>query len=101
MYNRYIPAPDGSYKKQTIPDCPPPCSQPQEQQKPPCPPPRPPEPPAGPVGGKSIGDFLGQLLPAGFDTEDLIVVLPLLLMSGNCDSGPNMPPITMLIYLFL
>ena len=101
MYNRCIPAPDGSYKKQTIPDCPPPCSQPQEQQKPPCPPPRPPEPPAGPVGGKSIGDFLGQLLPAGFDTEDLIVVLLLLLMSGNCDSGPNMPLITMLIYLFL
>ena len=101
MYNRYIPAPDGSYKKQTIPDCPPPCSQQQEQQKPPCPPPRPPEPPAGPVGGKSIGDFLGQLLPAGFDTEDLIVVLLLLLMSGNCDSGPNMPLITMLIYLFL
>lgn len=101
MYNRYTPAPDGSYKKQTIPDCPPPCSQPQEQQKPPCPPPRPPEPPAGPVGGKSIGDFLGQLLPAGFDTEDLIVVLLLLLMSGNCDSGPNMPLITMLIYLFL
>lgn len=101
MYNRYIPTPDGSYKKQTIPDCPPPCSQQQEQQKPPCPPPRPPEPPAGPVGGKSIGDFLGQLLPAGFDTEDLIVVLLLLLMSGNCDSGPNMPLITMLIYLFL
>lgn len=101
MYNRYIPTPDGSYKKQTIPDCPPPCSQPQEQQKPPCPPPRPPEPPAGPVGGKSIGDFLGQLLPAGFDTEDLIVVLLLLLMSGNCDSGPNMPLVTMLIYLFL
>ena len=53
------------------------------------------------MGGKSIGDFLGQLLPAGFDTEDLIVVLLLLLMSGNCDSGPNMPLITMLIYLFL
>ena len=101
MYNRYIPAPDGSYKKQTIPDCPPPCSEPQEQQKPPCPPPRPPEPPTGPVGGKSIGDFLGQLLPAGFDTEDLIVVLLLLLMSGNCDSGHDMPLITMLIYLFL
>ena len=101
MYNRYIPTPDGSYKKQTIPDCPPPCSEPQEQQKPPCPPPRPPEPPTGPVGGKSIGDFLGQLLPAGFDTEDLIVVLLLLLMSGNCDSGPNMPLVTMLIYLFL
>ena len=101
MYNRYIPTPDGSYKKQTSPDCPPPCSEPQEQQKPPCPPPRPPEPPTGPVGGKSIGDFLGQLLPAGFDTEDLIVVLLLLLMSGNCDSGPNMPLITMLIYLFL
>ena len=88
MYNRYIPAPDGSYKKQTIPDCPPPCPQKQER-------------PAVPCGGERIGDFLGRLLPAGFDTEDLMVVLLLLLMSGNCGSGPNMPLITMLIYLFL
>ena len=101
MYNRYIPAPDGSYKKQTIPDCPPPCPQKQEQGKPPCPPQKPPERPAVPCGGERIGDFLGRLLPAGFDTEDLMVVLLLLLMSGNCGSGPNMPLITMLIYLFL
>ena len=57
--------------------------------------------PAVPCGGERIGDFLGRLLPAGFDTEDLMVVLLLLLMSGNCGSGPNMPLITMLIYLFL
>lgn len=25
MYNRYIPTPDGSYKKQSMPDCTPPC----------------------------------------------------------------------------
>ena len=101
MYNRYIPAPDGSYKKQTIPDCSPPCPQKQEQGKPPCPPQKPPEQPAVPCGGESIGNFLGRLLPAGFDTEDLMVVLLLLLMSGNGGSGPNMPLITMLIYLFL
>ena len=101
MYNRYIPTPDGSYKKQSMPDCTPPCPEPPGPKKPPGPPPKPPEPPTAPCGGKSIGDFLGQLLPAGFDTEDLIVVLLLLLMSGNCDSGPNMPLITMLIYLFL
>ena len=101
MYNRYIPAPDGSYKKQTIPDCPAPCPQKQEQGKPLCPPKKPPEQPAVPCGGESIGNFLGRLLPAGFDTEDLMVVLLLLLMSGNCGSGPNMPLITMLIYLFL
>ena len=62
---------------------------------------KPPEKPAVPCGGERIGDFLGRLLPAGFDTEDLMVVLLLLLMSGNCGSGPNMPLITMLIYLFL
>ena len=50
---------------------------------------------------QDAGSFLRQLLPKDFCTEDLIVVLLLLLMSGNCDSGPNMPLITMLIYLFL
>ena len=71
MYNRYIPAPDGTYKKHSISD-------------PPRPPTPPPEPPQfhKPSGNGNIGHFLGNLLPAGLDTEDLIVVLLLLLISG-------------------
>lgn len=90
MYNRYIPAPDGTYKKHSISD-------------PPCPPTPPPEPPKfhKPSGNGNIGHFLGNLLPAGLDTEDLIVVLLLLLISGDCKGGSNTALITMLIYLFL
>ena len=90
MYNRYIPAPDGPYKKHSISD-------------PPCPPTPPPEPPQfhKPSGNGNIGHFLGNLLPAGLDTEDLIVVLLLLLISGDCKDGSNTALITMLIYLFL
>ena len=90
MYNRYIPAPDGTYKKHSISDSP-------------CPPAPPPEPPKfhKPSGNGNIGHFLGNLLPAGLDTEDLIVVLLLLLISGDCKDGSNTALITMLIYLFL
>lgn len=90
MYNRYIPAPDGTYKKHSI-------------SAPPCPPTPPPEPPQfhKPSGNGNIGHFLGNLLPAGLDTEDLIVVLLLLLISGDCKDGSNTALITMLIYLFL
>ena len=90
MYNRYIPAPDGTYKKHSISD-------------PPRPPTPPPEPPQfhKPSGNGNIGHFLGNLLPAGLDTEDLIVVLLLLLISGDCKDGSNTALTTMLIYLFL
>lgn len=90
MYNRYIPAPDGTYKKHSVSD-------------PPCPPTPPPEPPKfhKPSGSGNIGHFLGNLLPAGLDTEDLIVVLLLLLISGDCKNGSNTALTTMLIYLFL
>ena len=90
MYNRYIPAPDGTYKKHSISD-------------PPCPPTPPPEPPQfhTPSGNGNIGHFLGNLLPAGLDTEDLIVVLLLLLISGDCKDGSNTALITKRIYLFL
>lgn len=94
MYNRYIPGPDGRYQKEHVPEFPP---MPPPGPKMPVPPPPPPSPP----GGKNIGTFLGNLLPGGLDTEDLIVVLLLLLMSENSTESPNMPLITMLIYLFL
>ena len=94
MYNRYIPGPDGRYQKEHIPDFSP---VPPPGPKTPVPPPPSPSPP----GGKNIGAFFGNLLPGGLDTEDLIVVLLLLLMSENSTESPNMPLITMLIYLFL
>ena len=80
MYNRYIPAPDGTYKKHSV-------SEPPTFHK--------------PSGSGNIGHFLGNLLPAGLDTEDLIVVLLLLLISGDCKDGSNTALTTMLIYLFL
>ena len=92
MYNRYIPTEDGSFRRQSLPDGPQPLSQP------PAPPP-PPSPPRKPAEG--AGSFLGGLLPRGLDTEDLIVVLLLLLMSENCTDTPNTALVTMLIYLFL
>ena len=89
MYNRYIPAPDGTYKKHSVSD-------------PPCPPTPPPEPPKfhKPSGSGNIGHFLGNLLPAGLDTEDLIVVLLLLLISGDCKDGSNTALTTMLICFY-
>lgn len=93
MYNRYIPGPDGRYQKERVPDLPSPSMPPLGQ--------KPPGPPPVAAGGKNIGAFFGNLLPGSLDTEDLIVVLLLLLMSENSSESPNMPLITMLIYLFL
>lgn len=90
MYNRYIPTEDGSFRRQSLPDGPQPMS------PPPAPPPSSPRKPV-----ENAGSFLGGLLPRGLDTEDLIVVLLLLLMSENCTDTPNTALITMLIYLFL
>lgn len=95
MYNRYIPSPDGTYQKQSVPDRPPP------KPMPPGPPPEPPRPPRPPEAPTPIGSFLQHLLPEGLDTEDLIVVLLLLLMSGDGQGSGNTALITLLIYLFL
>lgn len=92
MYNRYIPAPDGSYQKHSIPDTPKPAPPPKPE------PEKPKKPPEYP---KQIGPFLSGLLPEGLDTEDLIVVLLLLLMSGDQKGGSNTAMTTLLIYLFL
>ena len=42
-----------------------------------------------------------NLLPADFDTGDLIVVLLLLLMSGDCQEDQNWALLTLVLYLFL
>ena len=92
MYNRYIPTEDGSFRRQRLPDGPEPGVQPPSQPPPPPPPRR---------EAENAASFLGHLLPRGLDTEDLIVVLLLLLMSESCTDTPNTALVTMLIYLFL
>lgn len=49
----------------------------------------------------NVGSFLKGLLPNNFDTEDLIVVLLLLLMSGSTRSDHNAALLTLAIYLFM
>ncbi len=41
------------------------------------------------------------MLPADFDTEDLMIVLLLLLMSGQCREDQNTALLTLGLYLFL
>jgi len=48
-----------------------------------------------------LGNFWGNLLPRGFDTGDLIVVLLLLLMASDCADEQNTALLTLALYLFL
>ena len=48
-----------------------------------------------------ISGFLKQLLPKNFDTEDLLIILLLLLMSGDCQEDQNTALLTLGIYLFM
>ena len=105
MYNRYIPQPDGSYRRNRI----------QDPQRPASPAPQQPvqEPsPVTPNGGSpqrrrlpsaphSAGSFLRQLLPGNLDTEDLLVIVLLLLMAGDCEEDRNTALLTLALYLFL
>jgi hypothetical protein len=45
--------------------------------------------------------FIKQLLPRDFDAEDLLVVLLLLLMAGDCKEHQNSALLTLVLYLFL
>ena len=84
MYNRYIPQPDGTYRRNRVSDNAPSQQPPPLQEKTPPPPPQPaPPPPANPLQGGPIGSFLKQLLPRDFDTADLMIILLLLLMAGD------------------
>lgn len=119
MYNRYIPQPDGSYRRNRCPDqAPRPNPHPPKQlpqpepprpepdPQPYCPPPRE-EPKPCPKqksqssNGSSITDFLHHLLPKNFDTADLLIVLLLLLMAGDCQEDQNTALLTLVLYLFL
>ena len=127
MYNRYIPQPDGSYRRNQVQEPPAPPQRPMHREPPRAPRPEPvpqsvPEPPRQappcphirqsrpytppqsrpPVQKEpGIGGFLRQLLPKNLDTEDLLIILLLLLMSGDCAEDQNTALLTLAIYLFL
>ena len=118
MYNRYIPQPDGSYRRNRIQE---PSKAPQQPTEPPQPKPvsppvpdpvpcsgcihhtnnRRPQPGYPPRQNISVSGFLKQLLPKNFDVEDLLVILLLLLMSGDCQEDQNTALLTLALYLFL
>ena len=105
MYNRYIPQPDGSYRRNKIADQSRPAGPPKPEQKPCLPPYDPPAcdtPPKKPPGQHMpVGGFLRQLLPKDFDTGDLIIILLLLLMAGDCEEDRNNALLTIALYFMM
>lgn len=122
MYNRYIPQPDGTYRRNRMQD---PVREVTKPAQPienspstPCPdgsdmqpcqgcvynqPPRRATPTytkknIPPVG---IGSFFRSLLPKDFDTEDLLIILLLLLMAGDDQEDQNSALLTLALYLFM
>ena len=49
----------------------------------------------------SISGFLSQLLPKDFDTGDLIVVLLLLLLAGDCEADRSTALLTLALYFIM
>ena len=93
MYNRYIQQQDGSYRKNRMPE--------QQTPAPQHPRPQEPSPPPPSRSGRSAEGFLRSLLPKNLDTGDLVVVLLLLLMAGDCKEEQNTALLTLALYLFL
>lgn len=107
VYNRYVPQSDGSFQKNRV----------AEQRQQPVQHPRrevgnaasqnaSPQPAgSSPVPHSrsdiSAGSFLRQLLPRNFDTGDLLVVLLLLLMAGDCEEEKSNALLTLVLYLFM
>ena len=101
MYNRYIPQPDGSYRRNPVPEQRQPQPRHTAMPAPPppatyAPPPHKQPPPSEPVLG-----FLRQLLPQGFDTGDLIIVLLLLLIAGDSQESRSNALLTLALYFVL
>lgn len=99
MYNRYVPQPDGTFSRSFVPE------RPVAPPSPPCAPPPPPpsdrpQTPPPPHHGSAAG-FLKNLLPQAFDTGDLIVVLLLLLLAGDCEEDRGTALLTLVLYLFM
>jgi len=115
MYNRYIPQSDGTYRKHRMhepvqsrprrpapPVCPPPEPQPEPCCPPPCPPTQGHTPPHRPSQSNgNILDFFRKLLPRELDTADLLIILLLLLMAGDCEEDKNTALLTLALYFLL
>lgn len=105
MYNRYVPQSDGSYRRNRMEEepkrkqVPPQKSVPEPKKEVFCPPPRQESPP--PHQGQNVGGFLKQLLPKNFDTSDLIIMLLLLLLAGDCEEDRTTAMLTLVLYLFM
>lgn len=99
MYNRYIPQPDGSYRRNAVPEQ----RQPQQRHSPPpvSAPQTPHSPPQQIPRSEPIPGFLRQLLPQGFDTGDLIIVLLLLLIAGDSQESRSNALLTLALYFVL
>ena len=100
MYNRYTPQPDGSYRRNRLPDEPHrPPPQPNHQQPPPIPVHHE-KPPASSQGGSILG-FLKNLLPKDLDTGDLLIILLLLLVAGESEAEKSNALLTLALYFLL
>lgn len=75
--------------------------------EPPAVPPKPaqvivePERPSVQPAPVSAGSFLRQLIPKGLDTGDLLIIVLLLLMAGDCEEEKNSALLTLALYLFM
>ena len=111
MYNRYILQNDGTHRRNSMPDSSSSHPRPRtSQREEPCPPPPPPRRDPSPPQkrrpcpaqqGSSAFSFLKNLLPGDFDTGDLMIVLLLVLMAGDCQEDQNWAWLTLALYLFL
>jgi hypothetical protein len=64
--------------------------------------PQPPQPPQRhPPTAEPIPGFLRQLIPKGFDTGDLIIVLLLLLIAGDSQESRSNALLTLALYFIL
>ena len=105
MYNRYIPQPDGSHRRNPMQEA----RQVSQRQNPPTQrPAAPPPPQSPPISSQKcpphpepILGFLRQLLPKEFDTGDLIIVLLLLLIAGDSQENRNQALLTLALYFIL
>ena len=111
MYNRYIPQPDGSFQRNRMQEpnrrepnhrqvpsaASPPVAQQADHSK------NTPHYPPAPISKQdsSIKGFLKNLLPKGLDTGDLLIIILLLLMAGDCAEEQNTAILTLVLYLFM
>jgi hypothetical protein len=112
LYNRYIPQSDGTYRRSRVEEPAPvrKSSKPEEKQKGSSSKQIQTLPHAKNAPIKNSTDlssdknplgFLSHLFPKDFETSDLLVVLLLLLMSGENREDQNTALLTLILYLFL